>query len=348
MGATLLAALDMLGCAQGRALRKVQAPTEPHVVLENQALGYRVELPEDWSFLAGNVGDYIVALGDDRVEIRLFPEHFASEPSPEQCWERLFQRLPQDLEDPPETPNDLAIRGPSGLSRFGGRRMHVAPFQREQSCMVLMVSGPASGSRLDEVARIAFGSFELRPPAESMRTRLAFDAASQLLEMGEYASALRRFEEVIGRSPELLRAHLGAGLAAVLLGEGAAQQAISYLESYMSLRKEQFQGRMGDLEWEQLKDALMHLGIAYATVKDYPRARARLGEFTLRFPEDPIGQYNFACVLSLSGDLDLALDHLELSFRMDPSLIEHARGDEDLIPLHPLSRYQELVSSVAD
>src|SRR5690606_25802628 len=116
-----------------------------------------------------------------------------------------------------------------------------------------------------------------------------------------------------------------------------------YLERFLELRSEDESSRRTRMDAEHLRDALMHLGLAYATLKDYGKARARLGELTNRFPEDPVGQYNFACALSLSGDVEVALYHLDLAVTRDPRLAQHARTDEDLVPLRNLPEYERIL-----
>lgn len=318
-------------------------PAEPRIALENGSLGYRVELPESWRFLAGGEGDNVIARGEDRVLVRLFPEHFTKEPGPEECWARLFERLPNDLESPPESPVQLAERAPAGLTRLGGRRIHFAPFQRDDSCLVLVVEGPADGSAVTRVARTAFDSFVPTRPSPAMQTRLDFDAGTQLLEMGENVAALKRFESALEADPSLHRAWLGAGLAASYAGDANVTRAVVYLERFLELRSEDESSRRTRMDAEHLRDALMHLGLAYATLKDYGKARARLGELTNRFPEDPVGQYNFACALSLSGDVEVALYHLDLAVTRDPRLAQHARTDEDLVPLRNLPEYERIL-----
>lgn len=336
------AAIALAGCAHTAPVRPAKS-TEPRIALENESLGYRVQLPQGWRFLAGGESDNVIARGEDRVLVRLFPEHFTSEPRPEDCWIRLYERLPNDLESAPESPGRLAERAPSGLTRLGGRRIHFAPFQRDDSCLVLVVEGPADGSAVDLVARTAFESFEPTRPSQAMQTRLDFDAGTQLLERGENEAALKRFEDALHADPSLHRAYLGAGLAASYTGNANASRAVVYLERFLELRALSDSARRARMDADHLRDALMHLGLAYATLKDYPNARARLGELTNRYPDDPIGQYNFACALSLSGDVESALYHLEEAVARDPRLASHARTDEDLVPLRRLPEYERIL-----
>lgn len=336
------------GCAHAAAAgaEVEEAPAVVRVTpLRNEVLGFSVDLPRGWRHVPGGQGENVIARGQDGVLVRLFPEHFPAPPSLEACWERLHGRLPQDLVERPENPQQMAALAPAGLARHGGRRIHFAPFRREATCIVLVVEGPADGTRLDEVARLALSTFRLGEPNPAMQLRLAFDAATQLLEMGENAAALERFEEVLLSDPTLLRARLGAGLAAFFAGEATAPRAIEHLEKYLVLRADAETGRNSRVESDYLKDALMHLGLAYVAVKDFRKASERLGELVNRFPDDAVALYNFACALSLGGDHQEALYQLRAAVTLDPRLAQHARTDDDLVPLHRIPEYEQILTA---
>ncbi|WP_244598755.1 adenylate/guanylate cyclase domain-containing protein [Rhizobium tubonense] len=87
--------------------------------------------------------------------------------------------------------------------------------------------------------------------------------------------------------------------------------------------------------------ALAHLGEA-------DRAREWSARALAIDPEDIVAQYNIACVYSMLGDLDAAIDLLEM-------LLPHGSAyhvlwfshDSDLDPLRELPRFQELLAALA-
>lgn len=319
-------------------------PVERTQVLRDDSLGYSLLVPASARLLPTDGPDDVVAASPEGLMLRVVHEHFAGEPAEAACWERLFARLPHSFAERPQTPEELAEKGPAGLTRETGNRLALLARARGSECVVLLVEGTRESPVFDLVAASAAHTFEVHPPDADTRLRLDMEAAGEILSVGAYTEALRRFEAVLETDPEQVRAHLGAGLAAFFLGDDGAHQAISHLEEAIRLRDvEQTQRGVTLLEGPQLRDALMYLGLAYATQKDYVRGEARLAELAARFPDDATGLYNFACVLSLRGDADGSLIQLRRSFELDRSLVDHARTDSDLNLLHARPEWRQLV-----
>lgn len=86
------------------------------------------------------------------------------------------------------------------------------------------------------------------------------------------------------------------------------------------------------LEIRQRWDAMLESYARYEA-KDFDSALALADEALARWPEDALLRYNSACVASLTGRRDRALDDLRRAIELDPSTVEMARGDSDFAPL---------------
>jgi adenylate cyclase len=88
--------------------------------------------------------------------------------------------------------------------------------------------------------------------------------------------------------------------------------------------------------------ALAHLG-------DGARAREWAARALAIDPDDIVAQYNIACVYSMLGDLDCALDLMETLLPYSSTYHVHwFRNDSDLDPLRGLPRFQKLLESVVE
>ena len=65
-------------------------------------------------------------------------------------------------------------------------------------------------------------------------------------------------------------------------------------------------------------------------------------------PDDMFTQYNIACVYSLLGELDPAIDLLEKLLPHSPKQILWIRNDSDLDPIRNHPRYQRLLETIGD
>jgi tetratricopeptide (TPR) repeat protein len=80
---------------------------------------------------------------------------------------------------------------------------------------------------------------------------------------------------------------------------------------------------------------------AYAA-KDYERAIELLDEQLAKHPHNGTLLYNLACVESLAGRRDTALEHLRQSIEARESFREFARGDDDFASLRDDPRFSAL------
>jgi tetratricopeptide (TPR) repeat protein len=79
--------------------------------------------------------------------------------------------------------------------------------------------------------------------------------------------------------------------------------------------------------------------------KDYEGA-LRVAEQVLdEYAGNGLAHFNIACMQSLLGRIDEALDHLRAALEANPELLENARSDEDFAALRDDPRFQEFVPS---
>ena len=78
---------------------------------------------------------------------------------------------------------------------------------------------------------------------------------------------------------------------------------------------------------------------AYHRLGDTERALATMREAVERDPGAWQGQYHLACLQTLAGNADEALDHLKRAVDMDPEAAGWARDDEDFASLRDDARF---------
>ncbi len=347
---TVLVACVLAACAHARAPVPSPAAAAPSgKVLTDDSLGYSLELPRDIPFRQVT-GESIAAVSENGIVVRVFPLFLARSATAPACWERLLQAgvLPPQMVSPPKDATRLGDEAPRGLPIRGGGRLYVSVFPRADRCLVLAVDsvpiGKVSDGAVAEVAELARRTFRTRSPAARFRPSLLLAAGWQLLEAGEDLSALARFEKALKLDPSLERAHLGAGLAAFYAGKGHEKEAVAELTKVLQARRPP--AGLGRL-WEvrEYREALMDLGLAYASLKEYGPAEDRLMEASDRYPHDAVVQYNLACVFALSGQPSDALDELERALTRDPSLVAQAQEDHDLASVRASPRFQKAVAA---
>lgn len=340
-----LLALAAAGCATTGAAR---SPAGRQAV-DDPMLGWSVELPSAGRFAPG-LREGEVARSPSGVSVQVRAEHFAADVGEDACWERLAKRLkaaspPENI--PPAARDAASLRAAArtGLEA-DGRRRHLSVHPRGRTCLVLEVDGPTVAPELAETAAMAAETFQPRAPAAEAGPRLAAEAGMQLFDLGEHVAAAERFEEALVADPIDPQLHLAAGVAAYFAGPSEARRAVDHLERALSLRGEA-ERRGSGIEENRLRNALMYLGLARASLREFGPAVERLAELVVRFPDDAVGRYNFACVLALSGDADNALVHLGEAVRREPGLARHARDDEDLLSLHARPEWSAIVETPA-
>ena len=73
-------------------------------------------------------------------------------------------------------------------------------------------------------------------------------------------------------------------------------------------------------------------------------AVAVLREGLEQLPDHPSILYNLACFEALTGETDLALDHLERGLEQDPKMRDWARKDEDFTSLRGNPRFESAIA----
>jgi hypothetical protein len=90
--------------------------------------------------------------------------------------------------------------------------------------------------------------------------------------------------------------------------------------------------------WELWLDAL-----PYYEAKDYDRAAEMIAAMLEEHPDEPALLYNLACMESLAGRDDEALEHLSRVIPKDERYAEFARNDTDFEPIRDRPEFAELV-----
>ena len=76
---------------------------------------------------------------------------------------------------------------------------------------------------------------------------------------------------------------------------------------------------------------------------DYDPVMERLQEIVAESPQYPLLAYNLACLESLTGHRDEALEHLRRAIAMSDRFRDYAKGDSDLDPIRDDARFVELI-----
>ena len=80
----------------------------------------------------------------------------------------------------------------------------------------------------------------------------------------------------------------------------------------------------------------------------YDEAAGVLDSVLARHPDDPRTLYNLACMESMAGRSDDALEHLRRAVELRPALAEQARADDDFAPIRDDRRFDSAVAGQAD
>jgi tetratricopeptide (TPR) repeat protein len=78
--------------------------------------------------------------------------------------------------------------------------------------------------------------------------------------------------------------------------------------------------------------------------KDYEGALAIVEQTLQEYPGNALAHYNIACMSSLLGRSDDAVEHLRAAVVAHPPYAENAREDDDFAPLRNDARFQQLVA----
>lgn len=103
-------------------------------------------------------------------------------------------------------------------------------------------------------------------------------------------------------------------------------------------------GRRGEA-WRLTPGEAMQEFFPLYEAKDYEGA-LRVAEQVLdEYAGNGLAHFNIACMQSLLGRTDDAIDHLRAALEANPELLENARSDEDFAAIRDDSRFRELVPS---
>ena len=101
-------------------------------------------------------------------------------------------------------------------------------------------------------------------------------------------------------------------------------------------------GRRGEA-WRPTPGEAMQEFFPLYEAKDYEGA-LRVAEQALEeYEGNGLAHFNVACMLSLLGRADEAIEHLRAALGANPELLDQARTDEDFAPIREDPRFEELV-----
>jgi hypothetical protein len=213
-------------------------------------------------------------------------------------------------------------------------RSRWAFYPRGADCLMLEVTGALGDRFAETVFAAAARSFRVQPLSPEHQREVDLFAGMGFLERRDPASALERFEALARREPDFAKAHFGALMAGFELGPQAYARALPHGEASLKAERE--------LSPEQRQLALRAVGVMQLAQDRVRNAADTLAELVVRAPDLAEGQYNYACALARLGDQTGALDHLAAALRLDASLSQHARGDEDFKSLRGTPRFDNL------
>jgi tetratricopeptide (TPR) repeat protein len=102
-------------------------------------------------------------------------------------------------------------------------------------------------------------------------------------------------------------------------------------------------GRRGEA-WRLTPGESMYEFWPLYEAKDYEGALSVVEQTLAEYPGNALAHYNIACMSSLLGRSDAALEHLRAALDAHPPYAENAREDDDFVPLRDDSRFQALVA----
>jgi tetratricopeptide (TPR) repeat protein len=102
-------------------------------------------------------------------------------------------------------------------------------------------------------------------------------------------------------------------------------------------------GRRGEA-WRPTPGEAMYEFFPLYEAKDYEGALRVAEQILDEYPGNGLAHFNIACMESLLGHEDEAIEHLREALEAAPPLLENARTDDDFAPIRDDPRFAELVS----
>jgi tetratricopeptide (TPR) repeat protein len=102
-------------------------------------------------------------------------------------------------------------------------------------------------------------------------------------------------------------------------------------------------GRRGEA-WRLTPGETMYEFWPLYEARDYEGALAVVEQTLAEYPGNALAHFNIACMSSLLGRTDAALEHLRAAIDAYPEYVKNAREDEDFAPLRDDPRFQALVA----
>jgi adenylate cyclase len=276
---------------------------------------------------------------------------------------------------------DLYLRGLSFYHRFGPKYQHYAIdlFQRATALDPRFAKAWAGLAGAHAVLAVYHGGGDAERAASDEASRKAVELAPESAEvhvaraisfsaMQRFDEAAREFERAIGLNPKLFDAWYHYGRTA--LHQNRPRRALELFARAAEVSPDAYEApllaapiyRSLGMEAQALDAERRGVMLAERYLEDYPdnarayflalSALASLGrmeqayEWTERAlaidPEDPSTRYNVACFYAQVGEIDKALDYLEISVT-SRSWVE---SDPELEPLRSHPRYQAFIETL--
>lgn len=160
-----------------------------------------------------------------------------------------------------------------------------------------------------------------RPPVDTHRKHAveAYGAAIKLMQEGKFEKALAAFDKLLGAAPvdlaERSRIH-----------RAACERQMQQREHKFTSLEEQYDYSI----------SLLNQGL-------YEDAREQLQVILKKNPESDYAHYGMAVLHSMTGQVEMSLDHLQEAIRLNPQNRIHARGDSDFQEILDDPRFTELL-----
>jgi tetratricopeptide (TPR) repeat protein len=158
-------------------------------------------------------------------------------------------------------------------------------------------------------------------------SRLALEIEGWL-DLGCAEHALRRMQPLLGTP--------GARPVGLMLQARAFVTQTRYAEALESLAEARTFDH--DPEWLEVQE-----GWCRKRLDDLPGAVECMERLVRLKPRSAIGHYNLGCYLSLSGDIERAIEHVTIACGLDESFRMHAEDERDLDPLRRDARFRRLL-----
>lgn len=243
----------------------------------------------------------------------------------------------------------VSVHGPAAADGAAAGSGQAASYTGAE-CMAW--AGGKSGVTADGIVYAVQGNILTGPEVVDAMAAALEDSAAPAITLTDSEQLALSVDDFAGR----LLAALLAGQAAG--GDSRGMQSAALLVCQADAGYGGYSDRKYDLRVDDAADPfdelarLLNLARPFALTSeaylklyagDFAYAEAIFRDLIVLQPDEASHHYNLACALSLAGELQAALDELELALAGDELLRQAATEDKDLAPLRELERFKQLV-----